>query len=139
MKFMAYSPLAGGFLSGAGPTFAPESALVGSRYEHCENNVNHGPFYRFWYDKEAMHTAVKTLKIAADSYGIDLAEVAIRWLVHHSALKDGDAIIIGPETAEELERSVNAYHGGPLPEELVETIDKLQDIVREDAKTIIQF
>lgn len=138
MKFMAYSPLAGGFLSGA-PTLLPDPSLVGTRFEKCDNNADYGPFYRYWYDKQSMHAAVKTLKAEADKHGIELAEVAIRWLVHHSALKDGDGIIIGPETKEELQKSVDAYNAGPLPRDLIETIDGIQDVVRDDGKVIVQF
>ncbi|ORY13749.1 aldehyde reductase [Clohesyomyces aquaticus] len=138
MIFVAYSPLAGGFLSGL-PTFSSPSELVGTRFEHVETTANYGPFYRVWYDKESMHSAIRELKGKSDGHGIGLPEVAIRWLVHHSALQDGDAIIIGPQNVEELEKYVEAYKAGPLPAELVDGIEEVQEMVKEDAESIVRF
>ena len=138
MKFMAYSPIAGGFLSGA-PTFSPASDLVGTRFEHTEQNAEFVSLYRAWYDKDSMHTAVKRLETEARKRKMPMTDIAIRWLVHHSALQDGDGIIIGPTTLEQLENYTRAYAAGLLPDELVKTIDELQSIVGEDAKSIVQF
>ncbi|PVI01612.1 Aldo/keto reductase [Periconia macrospinosa] len=138
MKYMAYSPIAGGFLSGI-PTFSSSSELAGTRFEATDNNVKHGPFYRFWYNKESMHTAVRTLKTNADRHGLSLPTIAIRWLLHHSALQDGDGIIIGPETVDELDECIQAYNAGPLPDDLVMVIESLQGFLKEDAKTIVHF
>ncbi|KAF1999929.1 Aldo/keto reductase [Amniculicola lignicola CBS 123094] len=138
MTFMAYSPLAGGFLSGIA-TFSSAPNLIGTRFEHTDNNMKFGPFYKYWYDKPSMHEAVKILKSKSEEFGIDLADIAIRWLVNHSELKDGDGVIVGPDTVEELEKCVDAYKAGPLPGGLVEAIERLQVIVREDAKVVVQF
>jgi aflatoxin B1 aldehyde reductase len=138
MKFMAYSPLAGGFLTGK-PTFSAPSDLVGTRFEHTDSNSTHGPFYRMWYNKESMHEAVKTLKASADLFDISKTEIAIRWLTHHSALRDGDGIIVGPETVDELDDCVRAYRAGPLPEDLVKVIEELQNTVSTDAESIVRL
>jgi len=95
--------------------------------------------YGIWYNKPSMHSAVRQLKEVCEPHGIGLPEVAIRWLVHHSALRDGDGIIIGPGSAERLEEYVEHYKKEELPEDVVRVIEKVWEEIKEDAESIAQF
>ena len=39
-------------------------------------------------------------------YAMSLSEVCLRWLVHHSALGSGDAVILGAKRMNQLEKNV---------------------------------
>lgn len=77
-------------------------------------------------------------------HNIELAQVAQRWLQHHSAIGPGDSVIIGASGLKQLEdnikdwyvasiffiwafRHVSTYfhlsEGGPLPDEIVKALD----------------
>lgn len=59
-----------------------------------------------------MHTAVKSLKASAELPGLPMPAIAIRCLVHHSALIDGDSTIIGPQAVDQLDQCVDRYNVG---------------------------
>lgn len=48
--------------------------------------------------------------------GLDMAGVALRWLIHHSCLASGDGIILGVSKQMHLVANLAAWHAGPLPE-----------------------
>ena len=56
-----------------------------------------------------------------------LLETALRWCVHHSALKvmDGnDGVIIGVSSLKQLEGNLRDLEKGPLPEDVVQALDQ---------------
>jgi aryl-alcohol dehydrogenase-like predicted oxidoreductase len=61
--------------------------------------------------------------------------LAYRWVRYHSALKGslGDEMIIGAASAEQLEETLAELAKGPLEPWVVERIDQLWDMVKEDA------
>ncbi len=62
-----------------------------------------------FYTTRYSHTvsAVKELKDVADKHGLKLAEVAYRWLEHHSAMIPTDrGIILGASRVEQLESAI---------------------------------
>lgn len=60
-------------------------------------------------------------------HSLTLIEIALRWCMHHSALNiardGGDGIIIGVRSQAQLERNLRDLEKGPLPEEVVKTLD----------------
>ncbi|KAK3955819.1 NADP-dependent oxidoreductase domain-containing protein [Pseudoneurospora amorphoporcata] len=129
--FHAYSPVAGGFLTGK-VTFAlgdPESmALKRTRWR----GASALPFAIDTYDDPAMHQAIWTLKEACDAVSphILLQDAALRWLMHHSALGEGDGIIFGAKTIDQLRANVAGARAGPLPDTVRETVDGLWGSVK---------
>jgi aflatoxin B1 aldehyde reductase len=56
-----------------------------------------------------------------------MVETAIRWVVNHSALniKDGnDGLIIGASNIGQLEENLKDAEKGPLPQEVLDALDK---------------
>ncbi|KAK5635622.1 hypothetical protein RRF57_011334 [Xylaria bambusicola] len=108
ISFYVYSPLASGFLTG--------------RYERGQLIGNMHLNY-LW--NEGYYDAMDVIKPVAQKHGLTVAEMALRWLVHHSALKSelSDAIILGAGSLGNLENNLNDLEKGPLPEEAVKTLD----------------
>ncbi len=74
-----------------------------------------------------MHNAIRSLKAACDAASppVTLTEAALRWVVHHSALGDGDAIIVGAKRVDQLQSNVEDISHGPLPAGLVAAVEGL--------------
>lgn len=65
-----------------------------------------------------------------------MIETALRWVVHHSALKvkDGnDGVIIGVSSREQLDQNLDALEKGPLSEDLLASLDEAWRISKVDA------
>jgi len=54
---------------------------------------------------------------------LDMANIALRWLIHHSHLTSGDGIILGVSKNEHVVANLGAWLGGPLPAELLDACD----------------
>ncbi|KAI3340084.1 Aldo/keto reductase [Ustulina deusta] len=108
ISFYVYSPLASGFLTG--------------RYERGQpiGNVH---LRHLWND--GYYDALDVIKPVAQKYGLAVSEMALRWLVHHSALRRelADAVILGAGSLGNLENNLTDLEKGPLPEEAVKALD----------------
>lgn len=120
MVLHAYSPLAGGFLTGK-PT---DGDTAGTRYGEQTHPLT---IYKFIYDKEPFHKAVKDLSDLVASGAVEgPADVAIRWLYYHSRLQPQDSIILGGSTVEHFEKNMAIIKRGPLSEEVLEALKGLE-------------
>lgn len=126
IAFVAYSPLAGGFLTGK---LTAGGDLTGTRFE--EGNML-GMFLRKSYDKPSMHSAVKKLQAKLASYGIGLPEASLRWLYYHSALGKDDAVILGANSMDQLQSNLDALSKGPLEQGIVQFYDEIWETVKAD-------
>jgi aflatoxin B1 aldehyde reductase len=118
IPFIAYSPLAGGFLTGL---VTEGIKLEGTRFE--EGNTT-GNWYRRIYDRASTHEAVIELRRICDSRGLRLTEVSLRWLCYHSMLTEKDGIILGASNLQQLEQNMEDIARGPLPQDVVTLIDR---------------
>ena len=136
LRYIAWSPLAGGFLTGKFTR-----GEKGTRFD-----TDNGRFHKFMYDKPSMHGAVKMLEEAcANAQGTvggvgkgestitPLGEASLRWLYYHSALDEQDGMIMGAHTAGMIEVNCLAINRGPLPDVLVEAFEKAWEMVQKDA------
>ena len=64
------------------------------------------------------------------SGSMNMANVALRWLIHHSLLTDGDGIILGVSKGTQLVANLAAWQGGPLPAEQVEACERAWQAAR---------
>jgi aflatoxin B1 aldehyde reductase len=118
----AFQPLAGGFLTGR-YTRDQDSFEPGSRFDP---NKPQGQLHRGRYWNEEYFDGLDIIKATADKHGLSLAEVALRWIEHHSMMKreKGDAIIIGASSLRHLEENLADLEKGPLPEDVLEALEK---------------
>jgi aflatoxin B1 aldehyde reductase len=85
------------------------------------------------YFQDATFQALKMIEPVAEKHNLTLLEIALRWCVHHSLLKvkDGgrDGVIIGVSSLGQLESNLKDLEKGPLPEEVVKTLDEAWETV----------
>jgi aflatoxin B1 aldehyde reductase len=121
ISLYAFQPLAGGFLTGRYKRSQNEFE-PGSRFDPniAQGALHHG---RYWND--SYFDAMDIIHSAAANHGLTDAEVALRWLEHHSEVKNelGDAIIVGASSIKHLEENLADLEKGPLPEDVVQALE----------------
>ena len=133
INILAYNPLAGGVLTGR---YQSSATPKEGRFSDVEGNVR-GKIYRDRYLNDVYLNAVDRLTPVLEKHKLTLIETAFRWLVHHSQLRpfDGDGIVIGASSVEQLESNVKDLQKGPLPHEVVQALDEAWQSTRGVAKT----
>ena len=123
-------PLAAGFLTGK---------LVNNDYASTRFRDNNplGKLAQKLFGAEDLHIAMKRFDVEAKSHGLTPIEVAVRWIAHHSALKDEDGIILGASKAEQIRETITMIKKGPLSEEVVKTAEDLWEAVKNNRREII--
>lgn len=123
--------LAGGFFSGK---YKPDDLPSSGRFSDANNT---GPNYRARYFRNTYFDALKLIEPVVKAHNLTLIETALRWTIHHSALKTrakggNDGVIIGVSSFEQLENNIADLEKGPLPEEVVRVLDEAWHIVKAD-------
>ena len=80
-----------------------------------------------------MHSAVEKLQTVIRPLNLTLAEVSLRWLVYHSALGEGDGVILGGSKLEHIGGNVADIAKGPLEKVVVEALDEMWLSVNDEA------
>jgi aflatoxin B1 aldehyde reductase len=130
LDIVVYNPIAGGLFSGK----IKSTDMVPAEGRFSDTAAS-GKMYRNRYFKDSTFKALQTIEKAVEGAGLTMIETALRWTVHHSALKvkDGnDGIIIGVSSAEQLESNLTNLEKGPLPEEVVKALDEAWKIAKVD-------
>uniref|UniRef100_A0A8C4QMX7 Aldo-keto reductase family 7, member A3 (aflatoxin aldehyde reductase) n=1 Tax=Eptatretus burgeri TaxID=7764 RepID=A0A8C4QMX7_EPTBU len=133
MRFYAYNPLAGGFLTGKyiynDLEKTPEGRFFGNAWAET---------YRKRYWKLVLFQELDKVKTSLDkAYGpgkVALTEASLRWLQHHSQLdeKHGDGVILGVSNLAQLHQNLMAITGGPLHESVVEAFQQAWNVIAHD-------
>lgn len=128
LDVVVYSPVAGGLLTGRFNGRPDKSPAAGEEGRYAMDTFL-GPIFRDIYFKESTFQALEVIQGAAEKHHLTVAEVALRWLVHHSALRTAakggnDGVIIGISKIEQLDQNIQDMRKGPLPEEVVEALEK---------------
>lgn len=122
LDIVIYNPLAGGLFSGKIKT---HDVPAEGRYSDASAT---GALYRKRYFKDANFDALNLIEPVVKKHGLTLVETALRWVRHHSALNidngGRDGILIGVSSFGQLETNLRELQKGPLPEEVVEVLDK---------------
>ena len=118
MSFVAYSPLAAGFLTAKATT----GQAGGTRFDPA-HPLSAAITAR--YGKPQYHGAVEALLAALEPHGITPGEAALRWICYHSALGEGDGIILGASRIEQVRQNAADIEKGALPEAVVKEIEEL--------------
>ncbi|KAL5530733.1 hypothetical protein ACEPAF_6991 [Sanghuangporus sanghuang] len=126
--FYEFNPLGGGFFTGR-YNKPDEEVEPGSRFDP---NKGQGQSYRKRYWNEPHFKALEIIKQAADKAGLTMAEVALRWISHHSLMKReyGDAVLIGASSLNHIEQNLIDLEKGPLPDEVVKALDEAWLVVK---------
>lgn len=112
-----YNPLAGGLLTGKHHIERP---IPGTRFDANPLYLN-----RYWHP--AYFEAVDDLKQIAASGGRSIVDLALNWVLHHTA---ADCAIIGASTEEQLEQNLAALEKGRLPGDMVTACDGVWNRLR---------
>ncbi|XP_036034977.1 aflatoxin B1 aldehyde reductase member 3-like [Onychomys torridus] len=134
LRFYAYTPLAGGLLTGRykyeiEDEMQPLSRLFGKKWDH---------FYRDWFWKEDHFKGIDLVKEALQAtYGSSapsMTSAALRWMYHHSQLQasQGDAVILGMSSLEQLEQNLAATEEGPLEPAVVDAFNQAWNLVAHE-------
>ncbi|TVY15593.1 Oxidoreductase sirO [Lachnellula arida] len=140
ISFVAFSPLAGGFLTGKLTFSSGAEDLKATRFEVSDTNFM-GMGYRHWYDKPSMHAAVQKMEGLCKENGVSLTAAAWRWILYHSPLEagHGDAVIVGPRNLEQLQSYDEIAKQGPLTDDLAQALNDLWEGVAQDAAGIVVY
>ena len=74
--------------------------------------------YRRRYWNEPYFNALAKIEAVAEKYNLTMAEIALRWISHHSLMKReyGDAVLIGASSTKHIEQNLVDLEKGPLRE-----------------------
>lgn len=131
LDIVIYNPLAGGLFSGK----IKSKDLTPAEGRFSDTSAT-GKMYRGRYFRDSTFQALQLVEGAAESHGLTLVETALRWVAHHSQLRvqDGnDGVIIGVSSLEQLAANLDALEKGPLPEEVVKSLDEAWSISKADS------
>lgn len=124
MDIVVYNPLAGGLFSGKikSAELAPTDGRFSESYKY-------GKMYRDRFLKKANIEALKIVEEATQKHNLTLLETAMRWVIHHSALKTrtkggNDGVVVGVSSFQQLEGNLKDFEKGPLPEDVVDALDR---------------
>ncbi|RPD76825.1 Aldo/keto reductase [Lentinus tigrinus ALCF2SS1-7] len=122
IAFYEFNPLGGGFFTGRYHSLQDE-VEPGSRFDP---NKGQGRNYRARYWNEPYFRALSTIEAVAEKHNLTMAEIALRWISHHSLMKReyGDAVLIGASSTKHIEQNLIDLEKGPLPEEVLKVLDE---------------
>ncbi|KAK7737353.1 hypothetical protein SLS53_006656 [Cytospora paraplurivora] len=130
ISFVGYQLLAAGFLTGK---------LVNN--EHADTRLSDsnplGKIVQRAFGSEDLRYAMKRFDAAVKAEGLTPTEVALRWVAYHSALGDGDAIILGASKTAQIQETVRMIRKGGLSPELVGMAEEIWEAVKESRDGIL--
>ncbi|KAJ7681956.1 Aldo/keto reductase [Mycena polygramma] len=121
IAFYGFNPLAGGLLT---DRYTSIDVTAGGKARFDPDTML-GKAYRNWYWKPVFFDALAAVRTVVAAHKLTMAEVALRWVAHHSLLRreHGDAVIIGGSSAKHIEENLADLEKGPLPEEVVKALE----------------
>jgi len=132
IRFFAYNPLAGGLLSGKHTCY--KDKLPPGRFALRKS-------YRERYWKKSFFKAVSMIATACRKENIEPTEAAFQWLVHHSCLdpSQGDGIVVGASSIEQLEQNLASVKKGALPKSVLQAFDMAWEIVISESPDYVRY
>lgn len=126
MAFYAFGPSAGGFL---GKTVAQAQEMRDNGMDAVSATC------KLYLQDSKYLDALAQWNALAEGEGVSAAEMAYRWMAHHSALngEEGDGVIIGTSSLEQLEETLRAIEREPLSDEACGAIQKIWESVAQEA------
>jgi aryl-alcohol dehydrogenase-like predicted oxidoreductase len=112
---VVYNPLAGGLLSGKHGNDKP---LENTRLSEP------GYYKRYWND--ASFSAMESLTRIAQSHGMSLLELSLRWCGSHNYVS---SVIMGVSRLEHLTQNLSYIEKGPLPVDILNQCDEVWKVL----------
>ncbi|KAJ3865552.1 Aldo/keto reductase [Lentinula novae-zelandiae] len=133
ISFYAFNPLGGGFFTGRYSS-SEDDVGEGTRFDP---SAVQGKLYRDRYWNKHYFEATSAIRAIGDANELSMAEIALRWLCHHSVLKRefGDSVLIGASSLKHVKQNLVDLEKGPLPENVIEALDKGWETVRPYASS----
>ena len=128
INFYAYSPLAGGFL-----VKTSEQIKNGPSNTRFDPSTPVGKLYTGLYCKETFFSALETFQNRCKELNVKPAEICYSWLLNHSQLTEGDAILIGASNLDQLIESLQDSKGITLNQDILQTLEHLWKTVESEA------
>ena len=130
ISVQAYSPLASGLLS---KTVEQIENAHGT--ERWDPNSPYGMVSRYMFYKPSYMKLLTELGKLSEESSVSRVGLGYRWVRYHSALKGelGDEIIVGANSAKQFRETVEEIEKGPLEQWVVERIEGLWELVKDDA------
>jgi aflatoxin B1 aldehyde reductase len=69
---------------------------------------------------------------ACGERGMNSTEASLRWITFHSVLGEGDGIILGASSVNQLKGNVEMCKKGKLDENLLKLVKELRDTVKDE-------
>ncbi|KAJ7743266.1 Aldo/keto reductase [Mycena maculata] len=131
ISFYEFNPLAGGFFTGRYNSI-DDKVENGARFN---TETFQGKAYRVRYWTEAYFNALATIRPVIEKHNLTLAEVALRWISHHSLMRreHGDSVLIGASSLNHIEQNLLDLEKGPLPDDVVKVLDEAWLSVKSQA------
>ncbi|KAI1392062.1 putative oxidoreductase [Hypoxylon trugodes] len=131
IRFNSFRSFASGLLTGNAVNGKAEGTRFGA------DNPLGGAMQRV-FGAQDLQDAVKKFDTETRARGISKPlEVAVRWIVHHSALDEGDGVVLGSSRVSQVIETVEFARKGPLPDELLKVTEDLWDALKETRGNII--
>ncbi|TGO29137.1 hypothetical protein BPAE_0018g00230 [Botrytis paeoniae] len=96
--------------------------VTGTRFEYGNPK---GVLFKRRYDNEPTHSAMKESITLLQPYDITPLEAALRWVYYHSALQEGDGVILGASKPAQISLNAADIAKGPLPSDVAEAMEKM--------------
>ncbi|KAF8892596.1 Aldo/keto reductase [Infundibulicybe gibba] len=121
ISFYEFNPLGGGFFTDRYQSL-DDKPEPGSRFDPGKHQ---GMNYRSRYWNEPHFEALNRIRSVAQQHGLTMAEIALRWISHHSLMKreHGDAVLIGASSLAHIKQNLLDLEKGPLPEGVVQALN----------------
>ncbi|KAJ7174871.1 aldehyde reductase [Mycena filopes] len=132
MAFYVYSPIAGGLLTKTAAQLR-EGGEGSGRF--AKQGEGKGALYVQLYNKPSYYKALDLWEEAAREAGCSKAELAYRWVAFDSVVdgKYGDAVIFGASKHSQIPETASWLKHGSVGEKAKAKIDKIWEVVKDDA------
>jgi len=128
IRFYAFSPLGGGILTGKWKYDDLKNGGDKNQTRFTGKDPHFGEFAakmyqnRYWFTEhfEALENLKGLLKDIYPNENVSIAEAAYRWMYHHSGLVEGDAVIVGASSIDQLKINLKNAEKGVLDDRVVE-------------------
>ncbi|KAG9024461.1 hypothetical protein FRB95_011459 [Tulasnella sp. JGI-2019a] len=127
IRLIVWNPLAGGFLTGK--FLSLQDAVSAEKGGRFDKDTAYGRHFSKMYMNDENIRALRMVHEAVAKEHLTMAEVALRWLQHHSVLTPEDGIILGASNASQLESNLADSEKDPLPDTILPVIQRAWRIV----------